>query len=63
MTMYLIETTPTTRRELAQGTDRNALALIAQCEYLHKPIIRTLVETGHFDCEDGTCLDIEERDQ
>jgi hypothetical protein len=58
--LLLVEKTATTRKEIACGTDRSDLALIAQCEFLHHNVIHRLVNDGRCEIDAETTLEIEE---
>jgi hypothetical protein len=60
--LLLVEKTATTRKEIACGTDRNDLALIAQCEFLHSNVLSPLVRDGRVRIDDDTTLEIEEEE-
>lgn len=59
--MMILFEKKTSRKEIARGTDRNELALIAQCEFLHENVIHRLVCDGHCEIDGETTLEIEEQ--
>lgn len=58
--LILVEKTKTECKEIACGTDRNDLALIAQCEFLHENVIGRLIHDGVARIDAETTLEIEE---
>lgn len=58
--MLILVEKKTSRREIARGSDRNELALIAQCEFLHRNVIHHLVNDGLCEIDGETVLEIEE---
>jgi hypothetical protein len=59
--LILVEKSKTDRKELACGTDRSGLALIAQCEFLHKNVLGRLIVDGRAEIDEETTLEIEEQ--
>lgn len=59
--LILVERTKTSCKELACGTDRNDLALMAQCEFLHKSVLGPLIREGIARLDEETTLEIEEQ--
>lgn len=59
--LILVEKTKTSRKEIACGTDRSDLALIAQCEFLHLNVLGRLVIDGSARIDDEMTLEIEEQ--
>jgi hypothetical protein len=58
--LILVERTKTGCKEIACGTDRSDLALMAQCEFLHENVLGRLVCDGIVRLDDDTELVIEE---
>jgi hypothetical protein len=48
-------------KEIACGTDRNDLALMAQCEFLHESVLGPLIREGIARLDEETTLEIEEQ--
>jgi hypothetical protein len=59
--LILVERTKTGSKEIACGTDRSDLALIAQCEFLHENVLGALVIDGRVRIDAETTLEIEEQ--
>jgi hypothetical protein len=58
--LILVERTKSSCKEIACGTDRNDLALIAQCEFLHQSVMTPLILNGIARIDAETTLEIEE---
>jgi hypothetical protein len=59
--MLILFEKKTSRKEIARGTDRNDLALIAQCEFLHLNVIGRLCRDGRCQIDEETTLEIEDQ--
>jgi hypothetical protein len=59
--LILVERTKTGSKEIACGTDRCDLALMAQCEFLHESVLGPLIREGIARLDEETTLEIEEQ--
>lgn len=59
--LILFERTKTSCKEIACGTDRSDLALMAQCEFLHENVLGPLIREGIARLDGETTLEIEEQ--
>lgn len=58
--LILVERTKSSCKEIACGTDRNDLALMAQCEFLHENVLGPLIRDGVARLDGEMTLEIEE---